>query len=74
MSRTPMFLDLSARPGAPDAVKTADDIIAENSHLRDLVGRLAQRLQMARLMGFDLPERDELLDEAKKALKEGGAE
>ncbi len=69
-----MFLDLSARPGAPDAVKTADDIIAENNRLRDLVGRLAQRLQMARLMGFGLPDRDELLDEAKKALKEGGAE
>ena len=70
MSRTPMFLDLSARPGSPDAVKTADDIIAENSHLRDLVGRLAQRLQMARLEGFGGPEREKLLDEAREAIGE----
>ncbi len=31
----PLFLDLSAKPG-PGGVKTADDIIAENSRLRDL--------------------------------------
>ncbi len=35
----------------------------------DLVRRLAQRLQMARLEGFGVPERDTLLDEAREALR-----
>lgn len=35
----------------------------------DLVRRLAQRLQMARLEGFGGPERDILLDEASEALR-----
>jgi len=50
------------------------DAVNDRDRLRDLVGKLAARLQLARLMGFGLPEREELLDEAKKALKEGGAE
>ena len=65
-----MFLDVSKKPGAPDAVKTADEIVAENIHLRDLVQRLAQRLQMARLEGFGGPEREKLLDEAREAIGE----
>ena len=63
-----MFLDVSKKPGDPDAVKTADEIVAENIHLRDLVQRLAQRLQMARLEGFGGPEREKLLDEAREAM------
>lgn len=65
-----MFLDVSKKPGDPDAVKTADEIVAENTHLRDLVQRLAQRLQMARLEGFGGPEREKLLDEAREAVGE----
>lgn len=41
-----MFLDLSAKPG-PGGVKTADDIIAENSHLRDLVRRMIPGVEEA---------------------------
>ena len=47
------------------------EAVNERDRLRDLVGRLTQRLQMARLMGFGLPERDGLLDEAREALGEG---
>ena len=65
-----MFLDVSKKPGTPDAVKTADEIVAENIHLRDLVQRLAQRLQMARLEGFGGPEREKFLDEAREAIGE----
>ena len=44
---TVMFLDISARPGAPDAVKTAEDILAENNRLRDLVKRMASAMEFA---------------------------
>ena len=40
--------------------------ILETGRLRDLIRRMAQRLQMARLEGFGGPERETLLDEARK--------
>ncbi len=45
----------------------------ERDRLRDLVRRLAQRLQMARLEGFGGLEREKLLDEAREAIGEGEA-
>ena len=74
-----MFLDLSARPGAPDAVKTADDIIAENSRIRDLVRRMVSAMEYASDPARALPgSYFRLLDEARAFLEnrcaKGGAE
>ena len=43
---------------------------AERDRIHDLVRRLAQRLQMARLEGFGGPDRETLLDEAREAISE----
>ena len=81
MSRTPMFLDLSAKPG-PGGVKTADDIIAENERLRDLVRRMIPRVEaslaVSNAEGEALDRWLALLREAREAvgesMKEGVAE
>lgn len=64
----PLFLDLSAKPG-PGGVKTADDIIAENSRLRDLVRRLCDELESH----YHEPESMDdpcIIREAREALEE----
>jgi hypothetical protein len=51
----PLFLDLSAKPG-PGGVKTADDIIAENSRLRDLVRRMIPGVEEAFAVAREMGE------------------
>lgn len=46
------------------------DSVNHIDYLRDLARRLAQRLSMARLQGFGMPGRDDLLDEARTAIGE----
>ena len=80
----PLFLDLSAKPG-PGGVKTADDIIAENSRLRDLVRRMIPGVEEAfaaakeigesvkgicALKGVDSSEMDEVLEYWTALLRE----
>lgn len=60
----PLFLDLSTKPG-PGGVKTADDIIAENSRLRDLVRRMIDFMERKHAVS----DHDRaLLREAREAL------